>query len=111
MVAIGSTRHGDVLELNRRAAESDLLIYVNLNFVAMNGGHKSVAVGLCSYKSLRPHHKPAHHRRVRQLHGPEALQARDGHRADGQARAQAPEYLHHRDHGEQSDVRTARFRS
>jgi hypothetical protein len=58
MVAIGTTRHGDVLELNRRAAESDLLIYVNLNFVAMNGGHKSVAVGLCSYKSLRPHHNP-----------------------------------------------------
>src|SRR6188768_3750873 len=58
LVEIGTTRHGDVLELNRRAAESDLLIYVNLNFVAMNGGHKSVAVGLCSYKSLRPHHNP-----------------------------------------------------
>src|SRR6185369_8302032 len=38
LVEIGATRHGDVLELNRRAAESDLLIYVNLNFVAMNGG-------------------------------------------------------------------------
>lgn len=58
LVEIGTTRHGDVLELNRRAAESDLLIYVNLNFVAMNGGQKSVAVGLCSYKSLRPHHNP-----------------------------------------------------
>jgi len=58
LVEIGKTRHGDVLELNRRAAESDLLIYVNLNFVPMNGGQKSVAVGLCSYKSLRPHHNP-----------------------------------------------------
>jgi hypothetical protein len=58
MVEVGTTRHGDVLELNRRAAEADLLIYVNLNFVPMNGGFKSVAVGLCSYKSLRPHHNP-----------------------------------------------------
>ncbi len=48
-----------MLNLNRRAAESDLLIYVNLNFVAMNGGHKSVAVGLCDYESLRHHHNPS----------------------------------------------------
>ncbi len=44
--------------LNRRAAESDLLIYVNINFVPMDGGHKSVAVGLCDYESLRAHHEP-----------------------------------------------------
>jgi hypothetical protein len=36
-----------------RAVESDLIIYVNLNFVPMDGGHKSVAVGLCGYRSLR----------------------------------------------------------
>ncbi|HEY2408664.1 MAG TPA: lactate racemase domain-containing protein [Polyangiaceae bacterium] len=58
MVSLGHTAHGEHLELNRRAAESDLLIYVNLNFVPMNGGFKSVAVGLCSYESLRPHHNP-----------------------------------------------------
>ena len=58
MVVLGQTRHGDVLELNRRAAESDLLIYANLNYVPMNGGYKSVAVGLCDYKSLRSHHNP-----------------------------------------------------
>jgi hypothetical protein len=46
------------VELNRRAAESDLIIYVNLNFVPMNGGYKSVGVGLTSYKSLRAHHNP-----------------------------------------------------
>jgi hypothetical protein len=56
---IGHSDHGEVLNLNRRAAESDLLIYVNLNFVAMNGGHKSVAVGLCDYESLRHHHNPS----------------------------------------------------
>jgi lactate racemase len=58
LVVIGETEQGELVELNRRAAESDLLIYVNLNFVPMNGGHKSVAVGLTSYKSLRPHHNP-----------------------------------------------------
>lgn len=58
MVVIGETPHGEVVELNRRAAESDLIIYVNLNFVPMNGGYKSVGVGLTSYKSLRAHHNP-----------------------------------------------------
>ena len=58
MVVVGHTDHGEVLELNRRAAESDLLVYANLNYVPMNGGYKSVAVGLCGYKSLRPHHNP-----------------------------------------------------
>jgi nickel-dependent lactate racemase len=58
MVYVGTTEHGEVLELNRRAVESDLLIYLNLNFVPMDGGQKSVAVGLCGYKSLRPHHNP-----------------------------------------------------
>src|SRR4029079_18047104 len=58
LVVIGETAHGEVLELNRRVAESDLVIYVNLNFVPMNGGYKSMAVGLCSYRSLRPHHNP-----------------------------------------------------
>jgi hypothetical protein len=31
-------------------------VYVNLNLVAMDGGHKSVATGLSSYRSLRHHH-------------------------------------------------------
>ncbi len=58
MVEIGTTEMGEVVELNRRAVESDLLIYVNLNLVPMDGGHKSVAVGLCGYKSLMAHHNP-----------------------------------------------------
>ena len=53
---IGVTDHGEDVELNRRAAESDLLVYVNINLVAMDGGHKSVPVGLGSYRSLRHHH-------------------------------------------------------
>ncbi|TMF85610.1 MAG: DUF2088 domain-containing protein, partial [Chloroflexi bacterium] len=42
--------------LSRRAAESDLVIYVNLTLVPMDGGHKSMATGLGSYRSVRPHH-------------------------------------------------------
>jgi lactate racemase len=58
MKEIGRTDHDEVVELNRKAVESDLLIYVNLNFVPMNGGHKSVAVGLSGYRSLEAHHNP-----------------------------------------------------
>jgi hypothetical protein len=58
MVVLGKTKHGELVELNRRAAESDLVIYVNMNFVPMNGGHKSMGVGLCGYESLKAHHTP-----------------------------------------------------
>jgi nickel-dependent lactate racemase len=58
MKEVGTTDHGEIVELNRKAVESDLVIYVNLNLVPMDGGHKSVAVGLCGYKSLRSHHNP-----------------------------------------------------
>ena len=56
LVYLGETEHGEDVEINKRAAESDLLIYVNINLVAMDGGHKSVATGLASYRSLRHHH-------------------------------------------------------
>ena len=49
LVDMGKTRHGEILRINRRAAESDLIIYLNINLVPMDGGHKSVAVGLCDY--------------------------------------------------------------
>ncbi len=53
---VGVTDRGEDVEINRRAAESDLIVYVNINLVAMDGGHKSVPVGLGSYRSIRPHH-------------------------------------------------------
>jgi hypothetical protein len=56
LTLIGTTERGEDVEINRRAAESDLLVYVNINLVAMDGGHKSVPVGLGSYRSIRPHH-------------------------------------------------------
>ncbi len=56
MLHIGQTAQGEDVEINKRAATADLLVYVNLNLVAMDGGHKSVATGLASYRSLRHHH-------------------------------------------------------
>ncbi len=58
MKFVGETDLGERVVLNRKAVESDLIIYVNLNLVPMDGGHKSVAVGLCGYESLKPHHNP-----------------------------------------------------
>ncbi len=58
MVVIGHTKHGEPVELSRRAAESDLIIYLNINLVTMDGGHKSVGVGLTGYKGLLSHHTP-----------------------------------------------------
>ena len=58
VVELGETELGEKVRLNRRVAESDLLIYVNINLVPMDGGHKSVGVGLCDYASLQAHHNP-----------------------------------------------------
>jgi hypothetical protein len=58
MVHLGRTEHKEIVNINRRAVESDLVIYVNINLVPMDGGHKSVTVGLCDYESLRAHHEP-----------------------------------------------------
>jgi hypothetical protein len=58
MVDLGTTERGEHVRINRRAAESDLLIYVNINLVPMDGGSKSVGVGLCDYPVLQAHHTP-----------------------------------------------------
>ncbi len=56
LLEVGTTPHGEVVEINRRAAESDLIVYVNVTLTAMSGGAKSVSVGLGSYRSLKHHH-------------------------------------------------------
>ena len=58
MVELGTTRHDEPVSINRRVAESDLLVYVNINAVSMDGGWKSTATGLTGYSSLRHHHNP-----------------------------------------------------
>jgi hypothetical protein len=59
LALLGTTQQGEEVEISKRAAESDLLVYVNINLVSMDGGHKSTATGLSSYRSLRHHHNVA----------------------------------------------------
>jgi lactate racemase len=73
---IGKTSEGEDVEISKRAAESDLIVYVNINLVAMDGGHKSVAVGLASYKSLKHHHNVD-----TMLHSQSYMDPREGHSA------------------------------
>jgi nickel-dependent lactate racemase len=59
ITTLGKTDHGEEVRLSRRAAESDLLIFLNINLAPADGGHKSVAAGLAPYQSLRHQHNPA----------------------------------------------------
>jgi hypothetical protein len=57
-VRIGETEDGEEVSVSRRVAEGDLLVYVNVNYIPMDGGHKSVHTGLAPYSSIRHHHTP-----------------------------------------------------
>ncbi len=65
LTLLGTTELGEHVEINKRAATSDLVVYVNVNLVSMDGGWKSTATGLASYRSLRHHHNVATMRRSR----------------------------------------------
>ncbi|WP_394943173.1 lactate racemase domain-containing protein [uncultured Ilumatobacter sp.] len=58
LTVIGETEEGEVLEINKRVAESDLVVYANVNQVAMDGGWKSITTGVASYRCLSFHHNP-----------------------------------------------------
>ena len=55
-LVLGQTDHGEIVEIHKRSATSDLLVYVNLTLIALNGGHKSVGVGLATYRCVRANH-------------------------------------------------------
>ncbi|MEM3663783.1 MAG: lactate racemase domain-containing protein [Candidatus Jordarchaeales archaeon] len=57
LIELGSV-DGMPVTVNREIVESDILVYVNVTFTPMNGGWKSVAVGLGSYESISCHHNP-----------------------------------------------------
>jgi hypothetical protein len=76
MTIVGRTDQGEVVQIQKRAAESDLIVYVNVNLVAMDGGHKSVAVGLAGYESLKHHHNVN-----TMLHSRSYMDPREGHSA------------------------------
>jgi hypothetical protein len=58
MVELGKTELGEPVRIYRRAAEADLLIYLNITLSPMDGGSKSVGVGLADYRSLKSNHNP-----------------------------------------------------
>lgn len=55
---LGTTESGLLVEVDRAVAEADLVIYLAVPWTEMNGGHKSIACGLSSYRSIRQHHGP-----------------------------------------------------
>ena len=58
IVDLGKTGHDEIVEVERAVVESDLVIYVDTIQIPLNGGHKSVAVGMGTYNSIAPHHSP-----------------------------------------------------
>lgn len=58
IVTLGETEAGEVVDVDRAVVESDLVIYVDMIQIPLNGGHKSVAVGFGSYRSIAYHHSP-----------------------------------------------------
>ncbi|MEW5735564.1 MAG: lactate racemase domain-containing protein [Thermodesulfobacteriota bacterium] len=58
LVRLGETGDGHEVDVNRLCTEADLTIYANVNFTTMNGGWKSLLVGLGSWESIRRHHNP-----------------------------------------------------
>ena len=58
LVQLGYTDRGFDVEVNRAVVDSDQLIYLNTMWAPFNGGWKSTAVGLGTFRSIRHHHRP-----------------------------------------------------
>ena len=56
MVDLGVSAGGHPVRVNKAVTSCDLLVYVNVNWTSMNGGWKSILVGLGDYRGIRPHH-------------------------------------------------------
>ena len=67
LTVLGETDHGEILEINKRVADSDLVVYANVNQVAMDGGWKSLVTGVASYRCLSHHHNPESLQNTRSL--------------------------------------------
>jgi hypothetical protein len=57
-VDLEETEQGEPVCICRGVVDSDLVIYVDSVQIPLNGGHKSVAVGLGGYTSISNHHHP-----------------------------------------------------
>ncbi|HNQ22745.1 MAG TPA: lactate racemase domain-containing protein [Phycisphaerae bacterium] len=59
IVDLGTTEQGEPVQVCRGVVDSDLVIYLDSVQIPLNGGHKSVAVGLGTYESIATHHNPS----------------------------------------------------
>ena len=108
---MGETSAGEQVTLNRRAAESDLVVYVHAITASLQGGSKSPAIGLGTYASIKAHHTVHTPAPLALLHRPEQLRAAPlglppGRRARGR-RARLPR----RGRAQQRHVRATRCAS
>jgi nickel-dependent lactate racemase len=62
IVSLGTTRHGDVVEVNRAVVEADLAIMIGHSAGnpsgGFSGGYKMPCTGLTTWRSIRCHHTP-----------------------------------------------------
>lgn len=58
LITLATRNETQKIEINKIAAKSDLIIYLNISFTPLNGGWKSIIVGLGSYNTIIPHHSP-----------------------------------------------------
>lgn len=71
------TELGEPVEVSKAVVESDLVIYVDSIQIPLNGGHKSVAVGFGTYRSIAAHHAPQ-----MTAENPHVMQPRDSNMHD-----------------------------
>ncbi len=57
-VSLGKLTTGEEIRMNKLAVEADLIIYLNITFTPLNGGWKSIIVGLGDFTTIIPHHSP-----------------------------------------------------
>lgn len=62
VVSLGTTRHGDVVEVNRAVVEADLAVMIGHSqgnpYGGFSGGYKMPCTGLTTWRSIRCHHTP-----------------------------------------------------
>lgn len=74
IVDLGSTENDEPVQVCRAVVECDLVIYLDTVQIPLNGGHKSVAVGLGTYESIAAHHAPEMTAHVPHVMQPEGSQ-------------------------------------
>ena len=69
-VEIGVTSEGEKVRVANEFAEADLMVYANVNYVAMDGGYKSYATGFVHYETLAYNHDSSTLKRTNSLFDP-----------------------------------------